>query len=683
MTDWRKWLYMGVCAAVVITGPGCRREPVKLSPGELAHHSREYLRKAIAAYERQIDAADDADVPRLALGKLYFEHGMYEDVQRLLSEAAGIEARKVLAMSLYRTASYREALEIFNRGELEDEESRYYHGLTAEKLNLYDEALKAYSAIGAGGYLARAKQRIEAIEKRGKGGAHIRDIDPKIHEIIQAAPSAEEYPQAGALILYCDEEIEVTGENTEESRFHYVVKILNERGKESFSETHISYDSTFERVELLYARTIKPDGTVVDVGKRHLRDVSRYLNFPLYSNVRVFIISFPEVTDGAVIEYAVKMHNNRLINEKDFVVNYRVQSDEPIIRALFELTVPQERRLAIKKINERYNVFGAQLDPEVEEQGGKRIYRWSFKDIPQIIPESYMPASVEINPAIMLSTFESWQQIYEWWRGLYRDKIAADEAVRRKTAELTQDLSSDREKISALYHYCAQRIRYVAVEYGQAGYEPHKAVDIYRNKYGDCKDQAVLLITMLREAGYTAWPVLIATREYYNLRDEFPSVLFNHAIAAVSFEGKTVFLDPTAQTCSFGDLPSADQGRRVLVFKEDSYAIESTPLYAPEHNLVRHDLRISIADDESISADKRVDTAGVYAQSQRYWLLYTQPELIRRALKERIQDISVGATLDDYRIKNAGNLSKPVELSYVFRGPEYFLSAGSLRIVPR
>jgi hypothetical protein len=188
---------------------------------------------------------------------------------------------------------------------------------------------------------------------------------------------------------------------------------------------------------------------------------------------------------------------------------------------------------------------------------------------------------------------------------------------------------------------------------------------------------------MLREANLKAYPVLIATKSYYNMNEDFPSGIFNHCIAVVYLEGKPIFLDPTAETCSFGDLPSSDQGRRVLVFQDEGYFIEEIPLNPPEHNLIRQKLKIKINSDESISAEKINSTFGAYDQGQRRWLLYTQPELVQDTLKNIIQNVSIGARLNSYKIDNLNNLNIPVVLSYSFKGPEYFTNAGFLRIMPQ
>lgn len=228
--------------------------------------------------------------------------------------------------------------------------------------------------------------------------------------------------------------MEITDQDTQVSSLHYIIKILNERGKEDFSEAQIEYDTTYEKIELEYARTIKPDGTVADVGSRHIRDVSKYLNFPLYSNVHAYIISFPEITEGAVVEYKLKVYRNKLINKNDFALDYPLQASDPIISADFSLSLPKASSINIKTINEKYNNFGAVLEPVVQKASNRVVYRWQFKAIPQIIPESNMPATVQINPTILISTFKSWKEIYQWWWGLARDKIKADEAIKIRPA---------------------------------------------------------------------------------------------------------------------------------------------------------------------------------------------------------------------------------------------------------
>jgi tetratricopeptide (TPR) repeat protein len=672
-----------IFAAGFVLSAGCNAPSP--SPGRVDSYIEQYeasYRAAVRALEQSIARGVDSDNQRLKLGLLYFKRGDFDRAIETLRLSGHADARKYLAQALYRAQDFTEAYKSFQDLPDPDDESRYYLGMTCERLNLFDQALKTYRAIRDPAYRNKALDRINTIE-RTASSARIQEIDAAVAALITSAPSQADYPQAGALILLSEETTEITVDNRELTRLHYIIKILNERGKEKFAEMPTSYDSTYEKVTLEYARTVTPDGRVLEVGSRHIRDMSKYMNFPLYSNARVQIISFPELVEGSTIEYAVRIERNQLINKEDFVSGNSLQTSEPVVSPTYDLVVPAGRKIFLKPINQVYNDFGAQISPRIENAAGKTSYRWRFKNIPQIIPEPNMPASTEINPAFIFSTFKDWRQVYEWWWSLAQDKIKADGSIKARVKELTKAAASEEEKARAIYHFCAREIRYVAVEYGQAGYEPHQAADIFQNKYGDCKDQAILLVTMLREAGLAAWPVLIGTKDGYNLDPDFPAMLFNHAIAVVSLNDRLFFLDPTAETCSFGDLPSGDQDRTVMVIRPDGYSIERTPLFTAAHNRVRQETDITLSADESIKAHKRIQSFGVYDQFQRYWLLYTVPELVKDHLAAKAQEASIGAQLQTYAADNVNDLNKPVALRYSFSGPEYLTAAGALRIMPQ
>ena len=642
-----------------------------------------HIEKAIGMYESlraQSLSRDQRNALQLKLGNLYMRTGRYDKAIDSFKVLDGIEARKLLAAAYFKNAQYADALALFELiGQLPDDEYLYYFAQAAEKVNLYDKAVALYAAIQAQSLrYDKAQERLEAInlsEDVLDGG--------QIKTLLERTPRQEDYPEAGAVILLADEEFEVFEDNTSEYRFHSKVKIFNDRGKKSFSEITIGYDSTYEEVELEYARTIRPDGSVVYVGDKNIRDVSLYLNYPLYSNARVRIISMPEVADGVIIEYKAKKIRKQMVNKKDFIANYGVQEGEPIHEALFTVMLPEKRAMQYRVINEAYNTFDAQLSPQKTQTSDKKLYRWHFKGIPEIIPEPAMSPVSRVNPIIMMSSFSQWQDVYEWWHPLYQDKTAIDEAIRNKIQELTASANTFPEKVRALYNFCAQDIRYVAVEYGQAGYEPHQAADIFKNKYGDCKDQAILLVGMLRSIGASAYPVLISTYDRINLQPEFPSIAFNHCIAVVEIEGEWIFMDPTGETVSFGDLPAMDQDRDVFVILDNQYRIMRTPLFDAEHNASKKNTDLIINDDETITVTRRILVNGMHAQGQRQWLRSTKPELIEEVLRASAHALAPGAELKEYDIKNQDDLNKDVEITYSFDAPEFLTRAGSFRLLPQ
>lgn len=666
--------------------PGCSRpETDARRAGRYAARSAAYREAARQLYERALASEEGAGKQveiRLALAQLCMDSGDYAAAIETLRPLDSKKTGPLLAVALFKNSDFTGALEAFKRaGQEGDAAYRYHYGLTLEKNNLYDEALRLYASVAGDPFFeAKAKERIAAINLLSPQAAFA-GVDAATEKIIQASPSQKDFPDAAGLYLLTEDSIVLTDDRRLVTDSHYVIKVLNDRGKEKFAEVVLTYDSTYEKLDLEYARTIKPDGTVVTVGDKNIRDVSLYLNFPLYSNARARIISMPEVVPGCVIEYKARLVRSELANKKDFDTVYWLQSDEPIVLQRCAVSIPKDRNLRYKIVNAEYNTFGFDMNPRVREEGDRRIFTLEFSNVPQMIPEPLMPPVPRANPYVLFSTFESWEDIFAWWRSLYQDKIAPDAEIRAKAEALTRDKKTAQEKIRAVYNFCAQHIRYVAVEYGDAGYEPHKAEEIFKNKYGDCKDKTVLLIAMLGAVGIEAYPVLISTGDSYEVERDLPALLFNHAIAAVETGGQLVFMDPTGETVSFLDLPPGDEDRTVLVFRVDSHSLLKTPLFGPEHNRTKTSMTIRFNPDEGISAERRVATEGAYQQAQRYWLKFTMPALIEEGLKQKARSIAPQAVLTTHEVRNAEDLDQAVVLAYSFSAPEYFVRAGGDRIM--
>ncbi|GAF67414.1 unnamed protein product, partial [marine sediment metagenome] len=337
----------------------------------------------------------------------------------------------------------------------------------------------------------------------------------------------------------------------------------------------------------------------------------------------------------------------------------------------------------LKSYDPGYLEYELDFSPRVEKLDAGTKYSWEFRNVPETIREPSMPPYVEITPYLSISSLDDWQELYDWWRNLTIDKIRTDEAIEEKTQALIKDKNTQEEKARAIYHWVASKIRYVGVEYGEAGFEPHYATEIFKNKYGDCKDQVMLLISMLRYAGISAYPVLIGTKGSYLLDEEFSTLIFNHAICLAKVGEELLFLDPTAETTSFGDLPGGDQNRKVFVFYEKVGKIEKIPLFKPEHNRASISMTIDIHEDKTISGTRKINTFGEYDQGQRYWLKYTKPVLIEEYLKSTVNNLSPGGKLLSHTISDVEDLNKPIEIRMEFEGPKFLTEAGEDRLVPQ
>src|SRR5262249_11656073 len=130
--------------------------------------------------------------------------------------------------------------------------------------------------------------------------------------------------------------------------------------------------------------------------------------------------------------------------------------------------------------------------------------------------------------------FANWNGMGTWYNELTRNRRDASPEITQKTAALTGTSKTQLEKMQAIANFMQRDIRYVAIELGIGGQQPHPAPEIFNHKYGDCKDKATLMSTMLKTIGIDSYYVIINTRRD-SVKPEMPPHLggFNHAILAV------------------------------------------------------------------------------------------------------------------------------------------------------
>lgn len=645
-------------------------------PQEMAEKLDELYKNTVEAFEQKIVQAADKEKAKLDLAEFYYQKKEYSKALLVLQDLKTENARIQKAKLYVKSADYTRALELYDRlKDLKDNEALFLYAYAQEKKNLFPQAKEKYKALLRTDYAEKAQKRLEVLQSKKI------EISERTKSLIEKKIDQADYPDADSVVIYSEESIDVSADNTSVYTVYALVKILNERGRNRWAELNLSYDSTYQRVELDYARTITPDHQVITVGTENIRDVNRYMNFPMYSNSKAFIISMPQVTKGSYIEYKARIHKSKLINEDDSSVIYRLFESFPVVESSITFSFPKERELTMAQINKEYLPEDISFDLEKSETKYKDVYTYKFKDIAQFIPESNMPNATYVNPALVVSTFESWQELYEWWKSLYEDKLVMTEEMKSLVDELKSQAKDSEDLKRLIYEFCSRRIRYVAIEYGDAGFEPHSSDEVFFNRYGDCKDQAILLVTLLRHAGFKAYPVLIPTDDAFDLREDIVASYFNHAIAAVEDrDGNLIFMDPTSSTAAFGTLPLGDQDRKTLVFYEEGYKIEKTPLQASNELFLQ--MQITLDEDEKAKIKRRLEYKGFYAAAYRNYYKNTPPSLVKDSLLRKARSMSSLAELETMDIKNIETFDVDPILEYSFSAPNFLSNAQDLRVVP-
>jgi transglutaminase-like putative cysteine protease len=215
--------------------------------------------------------------------------------------------------------------------------------------------------------------------------------------------------------------------------------------------------------------------------------------------------------------------------------------------------VCKDEQLKISVPKDKYvNVSSTDLQPTITEEGDRRIYSWKTENPEREVQnEKEIPKRELPRPSVEISTFRSWEDVGRWYSELQKSQIAVTPAVQAKATELTKGLTTDEEKVRALYSFVATRFHYVFLSFGIGRYQPHSADDVLGNEYGDCKDKHTLLATMLKAVGIDVWPVLINSSR--KIDSDIPSpAAFDHVITLFPQGNKPVWLDTTAEVAPYG-----------------------------------------------------------------------------------------------------------------------------------
>jgi hypothetical protein len=253
------------------------------------------------------------------------------------------------------------------------------------------------------------------------------------------------------------------------------------------------------------------------------------------------------------------------------------------------------------------------------------------------------------------------------------------------------------ERTAKIADFMQQQIRYVGIEIGIGGWQPHAAEDIFHSRYGDCKDKATLMISMLDAVGIRATWLAVDTERGF-IDPGTPSLFGNHMIIAIeipkgyensrmeavvpSRTGKRYLIfDPTNEYVPLGQLPEYLQGGYgVLAAGVDSQVIE-LPVLKPDADTTERTAKFELAPDGTLKGDVTVLHWGASAWAVRDQLAMDsdkeQRQLVERSLQHDFSTFTLGAE----KAENIRALDKPVELDYSVTAPLYAKGAGSLLLV--
>ena len=473
--------------------------------------------------------------------------------------------------------------------------------------------------------------------------------DSNIKDALSNFPKQEDHPNAAAITLLNYERMEMLNDGSIVKTFVSRYKIFNERGYH-LAQKSIEYRDGYSTVKILFANTIKPNGTVVPLKEEDIIDSAPYSDYEYYTDIKAKKFTMPAIEPNCIVEYAYEERIIKPIIPYDLYASFYIQIKIPLIEDVLEIILPKDGELHV-------SYFKTDIRPIVQEVNGKTKYTFKNLDKKEIIPEPDMPSELdkEVFPQFHCSTLSSWNIISKWYSGVVQGQMQADAELEKFTKELIAGKTNDEDKIRAIFYFVAQKVRYVAIALGPHTHKPHLAHDVFKKRYGDCKDKTTLLLTMLKIAGIKGLPALVPTDP--NMLDESTPTLsvFNHVIAVVpKKDGTYYWLDATNKVAALDSVPFLIPNNVLLISEDGSYKFVKTPALDGDKEYTDLAQVIHVNENGDADIEYTYTYHGKWAEVERSDYQNKSPE----ARKQRFE--AEGIELHNLEILNLNELELPL-----------------------
>ncbi|MCG5073983.1 DUF3857 and transglutaminase domain-containing protein [Paraburkholderia tagetis] len=393
-------------------------------------------------------------------------------------------------------------------------------------------------------------------------------------------------------------------------------------GVDAVAQRYVWFNKDIETITALAAQTVDPDGTAHEVGRGAIRDVQepRSAGAPTFEDGVLRTVIFPGVQPGARVRLVWAKRRAKALQAGTF--SYFAQPPgEPVELQRLVFDLPADLPLYV-------DARGYTALATVTANGRTR-YAFEYRHGPYAPLEPGAVARANWGARLMVTTVPDYAAFAARYREAAADPTATDPSIAAFARALTAGLADPREKAARIYDWMRLNIRYVALFLGETEAAPHRAVDILRDRYGDCKDHVALFTALLAAVGIRAEAALLNLGPVYAL----PSVpgygveAINHVIAWLP--DLDLFADTSSGGVAFGYLPAGVMDRPALLV--DDGVLVRTPATLPRERTAR--LEIDVRADGGAAYRYRVEDSGAGAEPER--------NTLRRATRREAQQIAL------------------------------------------
>ncbi|MEO7991197.1 MAG: DUF3857 domain-containing protein [Chryseolinea sp.] len=342
--------------------------------------------------------------------------------------------------------------------------------------------------------------------------------------------------ESGYYYLLSDHQENVS---TEEHFVHSAYKILSNEGLQEMSDLSAEFDPAYETITF-HEISIHRNGQVMNQLPKQIKTLQREESMDrfLYDGSLTAVINLTDVRIGDIVEYSFTRKGYNPVYDHHFSSQITFTYSVAVEKQVDRLIVPNTLDLSFKYLNK-------EITPEIKKEQGHISYTWVNNKVSGIIRDTNEPSWYYPYDEVLVSDFKNWGEVAQW--ATRRFQISEQDKQQVAREFLPKFKSSDpAEYALEVIRFVQDEIRYLGFESGLNSHKPHAPAQVYNQRFGDCKDKALLLSTLLNAKGIEAYPVLVNTIYRSKLSEQIPlTTSFNHCVVEIKLNNKAYYIDPT------------------------------------------------------------------------------------------------------------------------------------------
>jgi len=376
---------------------------------------------------------------------------------------------------------------------------------------------------------------------------------------------------------------------------HFIRHIVNQSGVQNASEVSVTFSPEFQQVVFHKIILIRNGIPLTQLNAREIKVVQEETDASdfQYNGLKraFFVLKDVRKDDRIEVAYSIVGFNPVFGNRYSDKIYFSCGTAR--CNYFESIVSPANRTLQFGKFN------NAQA-PKEELTGDIRIYHWDNPEMKTWESQDGVPLWFDNYPYITVSEFTTWQDVVKWGTQLFRNyNNPIPAALQQKVNGWRSAAKDDPEMFASLaIRFVQDEVRYLGLEMGTYTHQPHTPAEVYEHGYGDCKDKALLLATILQLGKIPAYVAFVNTSLRKKLLEATPSATeFDHAIVAIKRSSSYIYVDPTVtgQRGELVNLYIPDYGYALVLHEGESNLQPVEPGFLNSSSILE-ELDVSVSD---------------------------------------------------------------------------------------